>query len=81
MTKDEAARKFVDMLTEQQCRNMLVPALIAIYPAVFHEIEKATTPNWINTQQCKDAQQIQTIAIDPRKYRKSRCSEPRKEQK
>lgn len=53
MTKDEAARKFVDMLTEQQCRDMLVPALIAMYPDVFWEIEKATTPNWINTQQCK----------------------------
>lgn len=45
MTKEEAAQKFVDMLTEQQCRDMLVPALIAMYPAVFWEIEKATTPN------------------------------------
>ena len=44
MTKEEAARKFVSMLTEQQCRDMLVPALIAMYPAVFLEIEKATTP-------------------------------------
>ena len=51
MTKEEAARKFVSMLTEQQCRDMLVPALIAMYPAVFLEIEKATTPNWENTQQ------------------------------
>ena len=50
MTKEEAARKFVSMLTEQQCRDMLVPALIAMYPAVFLEIEKATTPNWENTQ-------------------------------
>lgn len=51
MTKEEAARKFVSMLTEQQCRDMLVPALIAMCPAVFLEIEKATTPNWQNTQQ------------------------------
>lgn len=51
MTKKEAARKFVEMLTEQQCRDMLVPALIGILPAVFEEIEKATTPNWENTQQ------------------------------
>lgn len=50
MTKEEAASKFVSMLTEQQCRDMLVPALIAMYPAVFLEIEKATTPNWENTQ-------------------------------
>ena len=50
MTKEEAARKFVSMLTEQQCRDMLVPALIAMYPAVFLEIEKAPTPNWENTQ-------------------------------
>lgn len=50
MTKEEAARKFVSMLTEQQCRDMLVPALIAMYPAVFHEIEKATTPNYLNKQ-------------------------------
>ena len=50
MTKEEAARKFVSMLTEQQCRDMLIPALIAMYPAVFLEIEKATTPNWENTQ-------------------------------
>lgn len=50
MTKEEAARKFVSMLTEQQCRDMLVPALIAMYPAVFLEIEKATTQNWENTQ-------------------------------
>ena len=48
MTKEEAARKFVSMLTEQQCRDMLVPALIAMYPAVFLEIEKATTPDWQN---------------------------------
>jgi hypothetical protein len=45
MTKEEASRKFVSMLTEQQCRDMLVPALIAMYPAVFLEIEKATTPD------------------------------------
>lgn len=51
MTKEEAARKFVSMLTEQQCRDMLVPALIGMLPAVFVEIEKATTPNWENTQQ------------------------------
>lgn len=51
MTKEEAARKFVSMLTEQQCRDMLVPALISMYPAVFLEIEKGTTPNWQNTQQ------------------------------
>lgn len=51
MTKEEAATKFVSMLTEQQCRDLLVPALIAIYPAVFVEIEKATTPNWGNSQQ------------------------------
>lgn len=50
MTKEEAARKFVSMLTEQQCRDMLVPSLLATCPAVFHEIEKATTPNWQNTQ-------------------------------
>lgn len=59
MTKEEASRKFIDMLTEQQCRDMLAPALIAIYPAVFHEIEKATTPNWINTQQCKDRKEME----------------------
>lgn len=51
MTKEEAARKFVAMLTEQQCRDMLVPALIAMYPAVFLEVEKATTPDWQNKQQ------------------------------
>lgn len=48
MTKDEAARKFVDMLTEQQCRDMLVTALFAICPSVFLEIEKATTPGWVD---------------------------------
>lgn len=51
MTKEEAARKFVSMLTEQQCRDMLATSLVAVYPAVFLEIEKATTPNWQNTQQ------------------------------
>ena len=50
MTKEEAARKFVSMLTEQQCRDMLAPVLIAICPAVFLEIEKATTPNYENKQ-------------------------------
>ena len=47
MTKEEAARKFVDMLTEKQCRDMLATALIAVYPAVFIEIEKATTPVYL----------------------------------
>ena len=70
-----------DLLTEQQCRDMLVPALIAMYPAVFWEIEKATTPNWINTQQCKDSQQMQTIAQNIREYNKIRCAEVRKENK
>ena len=71
MTKEEAARKFVSMLTEQQCRDMLVPALIAMYPAVFLEIEKATTPNWQNTQQlntlaelCKQQDIINTITAN-----------------
>lgn len=58
MTKEEAARKFVSMLTEQQCRDMLVPALIAMYPAVFHEIEKATTPNYENKQALNIAQEL-----------------------
>lgn len=78
MTKEEAAQKFVDMLTDQQCRDMLVPALIAMYPAVFWEIEKATTPNWINTQQCQDDPQMQTIVQSIREYNKCRCSELRK---
>lgn len=71
MTKEEAARKFVSMLTEQQCRDMLVPALIAMYPAVFLEIEKATTPNWQNTQQlntptelCRQQDIINTITAN-----------------
>ena len=71
MTKEEAARKFVSMLTEQQCRDMLVPALIAMLPAVFLEIEKATTPNWQNTQQlntpaelCRQQDIINTITAN-----------------
>ena len=58
MTKEEASRKFVSMLTEQQCRDMLVSALIAMYPAVFEEIEKATTPNWKKTQQLNDLAEL-----------------------
>lgn len=81
MTKEEAAQKFVDMLTEQQCRDILMPALIAMYPAVFWEIEKATTPNWTNTQQCKDEQQMQTIVQSIREYHKSRCVDLGKERK
>lgn len=58
MTKEEAARKFVSTLTEQQCRDMLVPALIAMYPAVFLEIEKATTPNYENKQALNISQEL-----------------------
>lgn len=58
MTTEAAARKFVSMLTEQQCRDMLVPALIAMYPAVFLEIEKATTPNWENKQQLNNLAEL-----------------------
>lgn len=58
MTKEEAARKFVSMLTEQQCRDMLAPVLIGILPAVFEEIEKATTPNWENTQQINSLAEV-----------------------
>lgn len=71
MTKEEAARKLVSMLTEQQCRDILVPALIAMYPTVFLEIEKATTPNWENTQQlnklaelCRQQDIINTITAN-----------------
>lgn len=65
MTKEEAARKFVDMLTEQQCRDMLVPALIAMYPAVFQEIEKATTPGWVDSL-TKDYNELKDLMLKNR---------------
>lgn len=81
MTKEAAAQKFVSILTEQQCREMLANVLLCVLPGVFNELERLTTPNWINTQRCQDEQQMQRILQSIREHNKSRCAELRKERK
>ena len=79
MTKEEAAQKFVDMLTEQQCREMLATVLLFVLPGVFSELERLTTPDWVNKQTIQDTQQMQTILQSIGEYNKCRCAEIRKE--
>ena len=85
MTKEEAAQKFVSILTEQQCREMLANVLLCVLPGVFSELERLTTPDWVNKQTIQDtqrnAQQMQTILQSIGEYNKCRCAELRKEQR
>lgn len=77
MTKEEAAQKFADLLTEQQCKEMLATVLLYVLPGVFNEIERLTTPE--NTQTIQDEKQFQTILQSIGDYNKCCCAENRKE--
>lgn len=85
MTKEEAAQKFANMLTEQQCREIIKNVLLCALPGAFNEFERLTTPDWENKQTIQDiqqdAQQMQTILQSVRDYNMCRCAEHRKEQK
>lgn len=70
MTKEEAAQKFVSILTEQQCREMLATVLLFVLPGVFSELKRLTTPE--NQQTIQDAQQMQTILQSIGEYNKCR---------
>lgn len=77
MTKEEAAQKFVDMLTEQQCREFLKDLLLRVLSGVFDEVERLTTPE--NTQTIQDNQPMQNFRQNIiGDYNVCRCAELRK---
>lgn len=63
MTRQEAARKYVDTLSNEQCRELLATALLATLPHVFIAVERETTPNWEEQQICNELEvQRQSIS-------------------
>ena len=69
MTKEEAAQKFVETLSDEKCRELLAIALLAMFPHPFIKIERETTPDWGLKQQISNLKQqcnvIQTSFSQP----------------
>ena len=69
MTKEEAAQKVVESLSDEKCRELLAIALLAMLPHPFIKIERETTPDWALKQQISTLKQqcnvIQTSFSQP----------------
>lgn len=61
MTKEEAAQKFVETLSNEKCRELLAIALLAMFPHPFIKIERETTPDWELKQQINEMKQLRNV--------------------
>ena len=61
MTKEEAAQKVVESLSDEKCRELLAIALLAVFPHPFIKIERETTPDWALKQQINEMKQLCNI--------------------